>query len=189
MAGIDSGAMDKNFPDAFITCDKIYYDKVSGSFRNAGAISSTEIVILVRKGNPHKIKNLHDLAREDLRVGTVSPRQSALGYLSWKMFRESGIEELMKQNNVNTSATAHELITQLMARDKLDAVLVYQANCLQLQDEYDQISIDNKLATAVQNIGISKDSKYPLLMSRLIDEIKSARSHARFESSGFKWVN
>jgi ABC-type molybdate transport system substrate-binding protein len=188
MAGIDNGSSDKSFPDAFMTCDKSYFDKVSESFKDAEDISSTEIVILVRKGNPKKIKMIQDLSQEELNVGTTNPRKSTLGYLSWKIFEEAGIKENMLENNINTSPTAHELITQFQAHNKLDAVLVYRANCIQIQDEFELIPINHKLAEAVQNIGISKRSNFPLLMSRLISEIKSARSKVRFENSGFKWT-
>ena len=48
------------FPDAFLTCDKSYFDKVSSEFGSPEDISSTEIVILVRKGNPLGIKSIED---------------------------------------------------------------------------------------------------------------------------------
>ena len=95
----------------------------------------------------------------------------------------------MKTNVVVTAPTAHKLITQFMAHDKLDAAMVYRANCSQVMDEYDLIPIDHKLATAIQNIGISKKSPYPLIMSRLIEELKSAKSKNRFIKNGFNWVN
>ena len=176
------------FPDAFLTCDKTYFDKVSSEYLEPEDLSSTEIVILVRKGNPLGIKSIKDLTKDGLKVGTNNRRKSTLGFLSWKIFEEYGIEEKMNTNVVVTAPNAHKLITQFMAHDKLDAALVYYANCSQVLDEYELIPIDHPLATAIQNIGISKKSKFPLMMSRLIQELKSVKSKNRYEQTGFKWI-
>jgi len=184
-----SAQKDKHsFPDGFLTCDKTYYDKVQSDFMEGHDISSTEIVILVRKDNPLKVTSLKDLTKEGLKVGTTDRRKSTLGHLSWKLFKEFGTEEKMNENVVVTAPTAHKLITQFMAHNKLDAVLVYRANCSQVLDEYELISIPHKLATAIQNIGISKKSKYPLMMSRLIESLKSLKSKNRYDKIGFKWA-
>lgn len=184
-----SAQKDKHtFPDGFLTCDKSYYEMVQTDFFPGQDISSTEIIILVRKGNPLKIESITDLRKAGLKVGTTDRRKSTLGHLSWKLFKEFGIEEKMTENVVVTAPTAHKLITQFMAHDKLDAVLVYKANCSQVLDEYDLIEIPHELATAIQNIGISKQSKYPLLMSRLIESLKSVKSKNRYSKIGFKWA-
>ena len=184
-----SAQKDKHtFPDGFLTCDKSYFDKVKSDFLPGEDISSTEIVILVRKGNPLKIESITDLVKTGLKVGTTDRRKSTLGHLSWKLFKEFGTEDKMKENVVVTAPTAHKLITQFMAHNKLDAVLVYRANCSQVMDEYELISIAHPLATAIQNIGISKQSKYPLMMSRLIETLKSLKSKNRYSKIGFKWA-
>lgn len=176
------------FPDAFLTCDKSYFEKVSADFLPGEDISSTEIIMLVRKSNPKNIKKIEDLTAPGLKVGTTDKRKSTLGHLSWKIFRAKGVEEKMAENVVVTAPTAHKLITQFMAHGKLDAVLVYNANCSQVLDEYELIPIDHDLSTAIQNIGISKNSPYPLLMSRLVMAIKSLKSKNRYSKNGFKWV-
>ncbi|EDM28642.1 molybdate-binding periplasmic protein [Lentisphaera araneosa HTCC2155] len=174
-------------PDGFMTCDASYYDKVKNDFIAAKDVSSTEIVILVRKGNPKNIKALSDLQNEGIKFGTTNPKKSTLGYLSWKMLRELKIEEQAKQNAIVTTPTAHELLTAFSAHDKLDAALVYTANCALLNQEYELIPIQHPLATAIQNISINKKSKYPLLMGRLIRTLKSDKSRQRFLKAGFQW--
>ena len=188
VASMSAQSTTGTFPDAFLTCDKTYFDKVSSEYLEPEDLSSTEIVILVRKGNPLGIKSIKDLTKDGLKVGTNNRRKSTLGFLSWKIFEEYGIEEKMNTNVVVTAPNAHKLITQFMAHDKLDAALVYYANCSQVLDEYELIPIDHPLATAIQNIGISKKSKFPLMMSRLIQELKSVKSKNRYEQTGFKWI-
>ena len=188
VSSIFGQSLNEGFPDAFMTCDKSYMDKVNKDFLNPSDISATDIIILTRKGNPKNIKTIKDLAAPGLKVGTTDQRKSTLGYLSWQIFQKMDIEEQMKSNVIVTSPTAHELLSQYMAHDKLDAVLVYKANCSQVLDEYHIIIIDHPLATAIQNIGISKKSHYPLIMTRLVNALKSAKSKARFEQVGFKWM-
>ena len=103
------------------------------------------------------------------------------------MLRELKIEEQAKQNAIVTTPTAHELLTAFSAHDKLDAALVYTANCALLNQEYELIPIQHPLATAIQNISINKKSKYPLLMGRLIKTLKSDKSRQRFLKAGFQW--
>lgn len=177
------------FPDIFLTCDKSYMNKVGSEFDTPEDLSSTEIVMLVRKGNPLNIQTLDDLTKPGIKVGTADPRKTTLGYLSWKMFRETGIEDKMKTNVIVTAPTAHKIITQFMAHNKLDASLVYRANCNQVLDEYELMPIAHPLATAVQNIAVSRKTDHPLMMSRLIERLKSPNAQNRYLTNGFKLVH
>src|SRR5262249_26823355 len=65
-------------PDAFIACDRQFLDsklrqdedtRVRDLFIDEGDLSTDQLVILVRKGNPQNIRSLRDLARPGLQVG------------------------------------------------------------------------------------------------------------------------
>ncbi len=176
-------------PDTFMTCDASYMTMVQDDFLGAEDVSSTKIVMLVRKGNPKGIKELGDLTKEGVSIGTTEPRHSTLGALSWKMFEETGIKATLekKKSVVVTTPTAHELILQMEGHTKLDVALVYEANCQRLTDNFELIPIDLPLAKAVQNIAVSKGSRFPHLTGRLMEAVLSAQSKERFLQNGFSW--
>ena len=192
VAGIYSAAdsaSQKSIPDAFMTCDVSYMDKVQTHFRAPEDISSTEVVLLVRKGNPKGLKAIKDLAKPGIAIGTTNPQMSTLGDISWQLFDEVGIKESLEQQGsvAVMTPTAHELIMQMTGHDKLDVALVYEANCQNVSDAFEIVSIENDLAIAVQNIATSQTTKYPALASRLIAAIQSKTSQQRFELQGFQW--
>ena len=189
MKGIKSGERQAGFPDAYMTCDKTYYDMVQGDFGPGKDVSTTSIVMLVRDGNPKGIKTLSDLARPEVYFGTTDPKMSTLGFLSWKILSETGLKEAVRDNVVVTTPTAHELVTQMASHPKLDAVLVYVANCRFVKETMELIPIDHPMARATQNIGTSVKTPYPLLTERLINAVHGTDvSKRRFLSSGFEWV-
>ncbi len=178
-----------SMPDAFMTCDASYMTMVQKDFLGPEDVSSTKIVMLVRKGNPKGIKALEDLTKDGVSVGTTEPRHSTLGALSWKMFEETGIRETLerKKSVIVTTPTAHELILQMEGHTKLDVALVYEANCQQLTDNFELVPIDLPLAKAVQNIAVSRGSRFPHLSARLMEAVLSAQSKERFLENGFSW--
>lgn len=178
-----------HLPDAFMTCDVSYLTMVESDFLPASDVSSTRVVIMVRKGNPKRIENLKDLARAGIRLGTTDPNMSTLGALSWKLFTEAGIKDDLEsnQNVIVTTPTAHELILQMEGHNKLDAALVYEANCQNLTDKFELITIDHERARAVQNIAVGKKSGFPQMTRRLLDALLSETSRTRFLGEGFSW--
>ena len=179
-----------SMPDAFFTCDASYMTKVGDLFGEAKDVSGTDVVMLVRKGNPKGLRTLTDLAKEDLSLGTTDPKASTLGDLSWQLLEKAGVAETIKKNDSweVTTPTAHELILQMEAHPKLDVTLVYLANCQNLtKGKFETIPIDDPLAKATQNIAVAKVSKFPQLSARLIDAITSTASRERFLKAGFDW--
>ena len=178
-----------HMPDAFMTCDASYLTMVESDFLSPSDVSSTRVVILVRKDNPHNIRQLTDLARPEIKVGTTDPRMSTLGALSWKMFEEQGIKASLEENKnvIVTTPTAHELILQMEGHTKLDAALVYEANCQNLTDNFELIPIELNTARAVQNIAVGKEASFPQLSGRLLSAILSQTSRSRFLDEGFQW--
>jgi ABC-type molybdate transport system substrate-binding protein len=177
-------------PDAFLTCDASYMTKVEELFGEARDVSGTDVVMLVRKGNPKGLRTLADLGKEGISLGTTDPKASTLGDLSWQLLEKAGVASKIKVNDSweVTTPTAHELILQMEGHPKLDVTLVYLANCQNLtKDKFETITIADPLAKATQNIAISRDSRFPQLTSRLIEAITSTTSRERFLSAGFHW--
>lgn len=189
MKSIKSSDPKDGYPDLYLTCDKTFYDMVSDHFGVGRDVSTTDVIILVRRNNPKKILTLEDLARPDVCFGTTDPKMSTLGFLSWKILADKGLKETVRDNCVVTTPTAHELVTQMVSHPKLDAVLVYVANCREAKETCDLISIDHPLARATQNIGTAIKTPYPALTERLINALHATeKSKKRFLTSGFQWL-
>ena len=189
MKSIKSADPGDGYPDVYMTCDKTFYDMVRDDFGMGRDVSTTDVIILVRKDNPKNIQSLEDLARPNVRFGTTDPKMSTLGFLSWKILAAQGLKEAVRDNAIVTTPTAHELVTQMVSHPKLDAVLVYVANCREAKETCELIPIDHPLARATQNIGMANKTPYPALTERLINALHATeKSKKRFLGSGFQWI-
>lgn len=184
---------EKGLPDLFMTCDATYLDmaqsKMGNPFGPDLKISSTRIVMLVKRGNPKGLQTLADLARPNLRIGVTEPKASTLGKLCEELFRETGQWDAIAKN-INGGVkhdTAHTLIQSMEAGGKLDVVLVYKANIQHLKNKFDFVPLKPARAIAVQNIAARKDTAYPQLAQRLMRHVTSDTSRRRFEQLGFNW--
>src|SRR5262245_60176059 len=64
-------------PDAYFACDARFLDQVKDLFLDEVSVSTNQLVILVHKGNPHKIESLKVLAAKKVRVGVGHEQQCA----------------------------------------------------------------------------------------------------------------
>ncbi|MFV2067396.1 MAG: substrate-binding domain-containing protein [Pirellulales bacterium] len=177
-------------PDAYLACDVSFVQQVRDQFRDVVInVSQTDLVILVRPGNPKNIHSLADLGRDGLRVGLADERLSALGSLTKNLLEEVGLYDQVVRNRRTTSPTADFLVTQLTTSGQLDAVVVYQANCAHVGGQGEIVRIDHPHAHAIQPFAIHRKSRYPQLTGRFLKALTSDASRARFESVGFRWLN
>jgi ABC-type molybdate transport system substrate-binding protein len=173
-------------PGLFVTCDASYLDKVQDFFVEGTDLSETRIGILARKDRG-AVRAPADLAREGVSVGITDPRASALGVLTVDLLEALGLWERIERNVKVHAPTAHELVLQLEAHDKLDAVLVFEANAQHVSKDLEFVPIDHPRARAVQNMAASRDTRHPQLVGRLEEAILSSASRERFLASGFSW--
>jgi molybdenum ABC transporter molybdate-binding protein len=173
-------------PDAYFACDKSFMDMVSDLFVDAEDVSTNRLVILVRKGNPHRIKTLDDLGRPGLRVGVGHEKQCALGVLTQKALEQGRVKaDVMK--NVRTQLPAGDMLVNDMLAGALDAVVAYVSNRTGHDDELEAIPIDVPCALAVQPVAVGRESRHKQLTQRLLAAMRSAESRQRFEANGFHW--
>ncbi|MEN7547779.1 molybdate ABC transporter substrate-binding protein [Rapidithrix thailandica] len=173
-------------PDAYFSCDRSFMDDVQSRFTDIQDVSHTKIVILTNKENTHQIHSLEDLTKEGISVGVCNPQQSALGALTARMLEGMGLLEGVMKNVKVQTPTADLLVNQLKT-GALGAAIVYEANTSQVKDQLTVIPLSNEGALAVQNFGISTNSKHKYLTQRLFQTITSQTSKANFENNGFGW--
>lgn len=174
-------------PDAYFACDVSFMDQVQELFLDPVAVSQTDILIAVPKGNPRGITSLRDLAEEGLKLGVANAEQSALGALTKRMLEEAGLLRPVMANVRSQTPTADMLVNQLRAGG-LDAVIVYEANIAQVREHVDVVPIDLAGARAVQPFAVARGSQHRYLVQRLFDAITSANSQETYRAAGFQWL-
>jgi molybdate transport system substrate-binding protein len=174
-------------PDVFFSCDTSFMKLVKEKFNEPTNVSSNQLVIAVKKGNPHEIAKLADLAKPKLRVGVGHEQQCALGAITKQAFNIAGIYGKIVKNVVLTSPTGDFLINQLRT-GSLDAVVAYRSNVTPYEQDLEGIPVVGiSCATPQQPIAISKNSAEPQISRRLLEFLRSEESRQRFEKLGFGW--
>ena len=175
-------------PDAYFACDVEFMNQVRGLFPDSDNVSQNELVIIVKKGNPHGIKSLHDLAKPGLRVGVGHEKQCAMGWLTQRTFDEGGVKEKVMKNVVVQTPTGDMLVNQ-MRSGSLDAAVAYLSNAAGSGEFLDAIRIKGiPCSVATQPFGVAKDSANKQLAERLRQAIRADSSKERFTSEGFQWL-
>jgi ABC-type molybdate transport system substrate-binding protein len=183
-------------PDIYFACDTSFMAKVKDKFEDPKNVSNNQLMIVVRKGNPHKIADLLDLGKPGLKVGIGHEHQCALGSLTKETFIRTGTYAKVLKNVVVQSPTGDFLVNQLFVSGEkgLDVVIAYRSNILPYPDKVEGIPIPTKIdgkdipcATPAQPIAVSKSSKYPELSRRLTEFLQAKESRQRFEKLGFGW--
>jgi ABC-type molybdate transport system substrate-binding protein len=163
-------------------------NQVSSLFPQPANVSQNELVILVKKGNPHQIRSLADLTKAGLRVGVGHEKQCAMGWLTQRTFDESGLKTEVMKNVVVQTPTGDMLVNQ-MRSGSLDAAVAYLSNAAGSADDLDAVRIQGiPCSVATQPYAVAKDSQHKQLARRLLAAIQAQSSQQRFLSEGFRWI-
>jgi molybdate transport system substrate-binding protein len=174
-------------PDAYFACDVEFMKQVEAQFEKPDDIAQNQLVILVKKGNPHQIVDLKDLAKPGLKIGIGHEKQCAMGWLTQRTFTEGGVTESVMKNVVAQVPTGDMLVNSMQA-GSLDAAVVYISNAVGAGDALDAIAIQGiKCAIATQPFAIKKGTPYKQLLERLHATLRSNTSQERFSEEGFTW--
>ena len=174
-------------PDVYFACDTEFMNQVHDIFPEPVNVAQNELVILVRKGNPHNIRSLRDLAQEGIDVGIGHENQCAMGWLTQNTFREGGVHaEVMA--NVKVQVPAGDMLVNEMLAGSLDAAVAYLSNAAGATEKLDAVRIhDIECSVATQPFAISAGSPHAQTASRLFAMICSAESRESFADEGFRW--
>lgn len=175
---------DHGFPDAYLACDVYYLEPVGGWFEEKATVSSTRMVIVTQKGNPHNIQKLEDLARPGIRIVVGHPTHCTIGGLTERLFQVEGVYDAVMRNVVETQPSSGMMVPPV-ASGAADASIAYYNDTLPEKERLHVVELDSPYARAVQPFGIAGTSHHKHLMMRLYRTI--GRSRALFEELGFGW--
>ncbi|MCA9039126.1 MAG: molybdate ABC transporter substrate-binding protein [Planctomycetaceae bacterium] len=173
------------FPDTYMACDRYYLEQVNDLFQEDVDVSSTDVVIVVPKGNPRQIESLHDLTREGMKVAVGQPDQCTIGVLSRQILDAKGLTDEILPNVVQQT-TSSALLVPLVLSGSVDAVLAYRTDTKAEIDKIEVIPLDLPESKATQPFSIAKSSNKKYLARRLYKAV--ANSQQAFETAGFHWL-
>ena len=174
-------------PDAYFACDKEFMSQVTELFPESVDVSQNELVIMVEKGNPHKIATLKDLARPGLRVGVGHEKQCAMGWITQRTLIEGGVRDEVMENVTVQTPTGDMLVNQLKA-GSLDAAVAYLSNAAGSGDVIDAVRITGiPCSQAIQPFAVAENSQFKQLAARLYERLIATESRERFLQEGFRW--
>jgi len=188
-------ALGTHFPDAYFACDVSFMGMVQPWFEAAKDISRNDMVLVVAKGNPHRVRSIGDLARDDLRVGLAHPVNSALGALTDDLLKKLGLHDKVyaatRKHPVVHADAGHAVVNQLRT-GALDLVVVYRSNVLSYPENpkkyLEIVEMNLPEAIAVQPYAVANGSRHKHLMRRLLEAILAPESRNRFRDVGFQWI-
>ncbi|MFT7678481.1 MAG: molybdate transport system substrate-binding protein [Planctomycetota bacterium] len=174
--------------DAYFACDNSFMDMVQERFEASTVVSASPVVLLVAKGNPQGLAELEDLCRADLRVGLAHPENSALGSLTQGLLERANLtERLQSSGNVKVESPTGDYLVNQLRVGALDVAVVYASNAAMALEEVERVPLDLPGALALQPFAAAKSTQHPLVLARLLAELTSDASKARFEELGFQW--
>jgi ABC-type molybdate transport system substrate-binding protein len=190
------------WPDVFMTGPRQqkrlaaakYVDRWSIYTRNRG------VVLLVRAGNPKRIRGISDLARQDVRVAISSPKQEPASFESYaNTLRAQGgprfPEEILKKpSTISPLAVHHRENPQFIFDGRADVAPMYYhfGDYLKtrLPKHFDYVSLPaegnfrDELA-----ISVIRDAPHPKAAAAWLEFIRSDAAAAIYTKHGFDYAS
>lgn len=143
-------------------------------------------VISVQKGNPKKIKGIHDLLRDDLKIAVGSPKTVCIGLYAIEIFYEAKISEKMKKN-IATYTESCEKTANLITLKAVDAVVGWDVFEKWNPKTTETVKIDKKYVKRVGYIpaAVSKFSKDKKSAEAFINYTGTKESRKIFQKWGY----
>lgn len=142
-------------------------------------------VIMVQRGNPHRIRKVEDLLRPGIRIGMGEPKACAIGHFTEKLIEQWGIADAFRRNVVAHFATAPELGNAIKI-GSVDACIQWDSIAALYLDEADVVAfpVTEKTSTPI-DIGLLRTSTQPQAARRYMEFIAGDRGREIFKQHHF----
>ena len=130
-------------------------------------------VLAVKKGNPHNIHTLADLARDDVRLGIADPKAAAIGHVVQETLSATHQWDTIATHVIVTKATVNDIATDVRI-GTIDTAFVWDVTVKQMAGELEIVNIselENHLTTV------------PVTLLKSAPDASSARRFMRYLSS------
>ncbi len=171
--------------DVFI-CHDPFEQKIkdAGRWTGSARVGILEPVLLVRPGNPQKLRSLSDLTNENLKIGIGDPRYSTCGALFLDRLDKTGLRErVMKQ--VALQARTHAELANGLIVGALDAAVVWNYVALMYPGKVERVpTTDPYPPIHVTVVGLTQ-SPSPALRDAFLNACAAESTRALFAEHGY----
>lgn len=184
-------------PDIY-TAEKNKIEENDSLFSRTGSFTATKLALMVKKGNPKKIKGLPDLQNDSIRISMPDKKIEGIGNTVEEAYKKAGGEELLQKIMVIKLKDSTTFITQIHHRQSPMRILynqsdvapvweteiMYQKNLGHPVDAVDIPDQFNKIS--VTKAGVLKNAPHPEAANHFMDFLMSPEAQAIFRKFGFK---
>ncbi len=172
--------------DLFI-CHDPFEQKIKEAGRWAGSaqVGVLQPVLLVRPGNPLKLKSLSDLTNQNLKIGIGDPRYSTCGALFVELLEKQGLRvEVMKK--VALQARTHAEVANGLILGPLDAVVVWNYVALMYPGKVEVVpTADRYPEVNITVVGLTQ-SQNSSLRDAFLKACSTESTRALFAEHGYR---
>jgi len=172
--------------DVYVCGDAEYADsaKAKGLVDKMATICLFTPVILVKKGNPHKILSMTDLTKPGLKIGQGDEKSAAVGKIIPKLLSLNTVDAGMwKKNVVLITPTVTEL-GNAVKLGTVDAVIVWNSIALGYKDVAEIVPIAQNVTATVEAVVLTTSAD-KTAASEFLDFLKSQSGRKIFTDAGY----
>jgi len=173
--------------DLYLAGEEWYMDQARrrGFLEKSANLCYMIPVIMVKKGNPKRIRSLNDLSRPDLRLGMGEPKSCAIGKSTVDLLRKHNLYEKVVRNVVVHTGTAPEL-GSAMKLGNIDAAINWDAVAVWYGDACDIVPIPRRDNLVVEcSLGVLTFSKAKRLAEQFLSYASGAAGKKIFAAERF----
>jgi molybdate transport system substrate-binding protein len=171
--------------DIFI-CHDPFEQKIREAGRWAGSakVGVLQPVLVVRPGNPLKLKSLTDLTNRSIKIGIGDPRYSTCGAMFVDLLEKNGLREgVMKQ--VELQARTHAELANGLILGPLDAAVVWNYIALMYPGKVERVpTADPYPEINVTIVGLTQSSN-PGLRDAFLNACRADSTRTLFAEHGY----
>lgn len=168
--------------DLFASADLPNLQKVVDAGLTVGApreFARNRLAILVARGNPHGIRTLADLAREDLRVALCGPEVPA-GRYAREALAKAGVSVRSRTDETNVKA-----LTSKVHLGELDAALAYRTDAASAGLEAIPLAAEHDVVASYP-VAVLGSGKARALAELFVERLLAAPGRAALVAAGFE---
>jgi molybdate transport system substrate-binding protein len=157
--------------DVLITHDPyLDYTKEANALGPHVEVGFLAPVLAVRKGNPHGVTKIEDLAKPGLKVALPDPQYTTCGEMVMKLLDKKGIKAAVMANVGNRLTKGHSNLGTLLQTGAVDAAILWNGVAHTFKDDLEIVPTpyDYDAQIRVHVIGLSY-SKHPKLVEQFVD--------------------
>ncbi|HEX4901291.1 MAG TPA: molybdate ABC transporter substrate-binding protein [Acidimicrobiales bacterium] len=151
----------------------------AGAVGDPVTFATNRLQIVVPAGNPGGVRDLGDLARDELLVGRCAP-EVPCGEVARRVLEEAGVDAAPDTEEPDVRA-----LLVKVAEGELDAGLVYVTDVRSAGDRVEGIDLDEAGATTDYQMAVVAGSARSGLASEFVSLVRSRRGQQVLQSYGF----